>query len=82
MSIADVYFPVLTLSSFVKRYLKLTLVTILIKLQQVFTNITPKIWPLKIVSRDSLFLLTSTDFPIIINDTIYDTKKKKCKMKI
>ena len=28
-------------------------------------------WPLKIVSRDSLFPLTSKDFSITINDTTY-----------
>ena len=41
-----------------------------------FTNVTHKIWPLKIVSKHSSSPLTPMDFPIIINDTFYVNIKK------
>ena len=40
-----------------------------------FTIINRKIWPLKIVSRDSLFPLTSKDILITINGTNYVNTK-------
>ena len=40
-----------------------------------FTIINRKIWPLKIVSRDSLFPLTSKDILITINGTDYVNTK-------
>ena len=40
-----------------------------------FIIINRKIWPLKIVSRDSLFALTSKDILITINDTNYVNTK-------
>ena len=40
-----------------------------------------KMWPLKIISRNSLFPLTSKDFPITINDTIYVNIKKLKQLK-
>ena len=43
---------------------------------QIFKNIIRKIWLFKKVSRDSLFPLISTDFPIIINDTFYIKTKQ------
>ena len=48
-----------------------------------FLNINRKIWLLKIVSRDSLFPLTSKDFPIAIDDTNYvNTKQIKTYLKL
>ena len=41
-----------------------------------FIIINCKMWSLKIVSRNSLFSLTSKDFPITVNDTIYENTKK------
>ena len=40
-----------------------------------FIIINRKIWPLKIVSRDSLFALTSKDILITINGTNYVNTK-------
>ena len=40
-----------------------------------------KILPLKIESRDSFLSVTSKDFPVAINDTIYSCKYKQTKKK-